>query len=94
MSTDTTEKDRHTNEVFIALAVLTVLEFVISFMDQILGQTLILPSLLGIALVKAALVAAFFMGVLYEKNRRNIILVVFIFPAIIAMIIAIIPIFG
>jgi caa(3)-type oxidase subunit IV len=94
MSTDTTEKDRHTNEVFIALAVLTVLEFVISFMDQILGQTLILPSLLGIALVKAALVAAFFMGVLYEKNRRNIVLVVFIFPAIIAIIIAIVPIFG
>ncbi|MFW9855994.1 MAG: cytochrome C oxidase subunit IV family protein [Candidatus Thorarchaeota archaeon] len=94
MNTDTREKNRPTNEVFIALAVLTLLEFLISYLDQILGQNLILPSLLGIAIVKAGLVAAFFMGILYEKNRRDIVLIVFIFPAVIALIIAVIPLFG
>ncbi len=64
-------------QVFIALAVLTIVEVAIGTIDTSPGKVAVL---LLLAIAKAALVAAIFMHVRYEKNPASIIIVAFIVP--------------
>ena len=66
-------------KVFIALAVLTVIEVGIGYLDTSPGKVVIL---MAFALAKAAMVAAIFMHVKYEKDPATIVIFAFIIPLI------------
>ncbi|MCE7737664.1 MAG: hypothetical protein GPJ54_22425 [Candidatus Heimdallarchaeota archaeon] len=72
-------------KVFIALAVLTVIEVGIGYLDTSVGKVVVL---LTFAVVKAALVAAIFMHVKYEKDPKIIVMFSFIVPLIGAIVLA------
>lgn len=71
--------------VFIALAVLTVIEVGIGYLDTSVGKVAVLMTF---ALVKAAMVAVIFMHVKYEKDPKTIVIFSFIVPLIGAIILA------
>ncbi len=72
-------------KVFIALAVLTVIEVGIGYLDTSVGKVVVLMTF---ALVKAAMVAAIFMHVKYEKDPKTIVIFSFIVPLIGAIVLA------
>ncbi|MFX0064276.1 MAG: cytochrome C oxidase subunit IV family protein [Candidatus Hermodarchaeota archaeon] len=84
--------------VLIYLAILTVIEVVIGgFTEEMIGTlyVLVIYALLALSLVKAILVAGFFMGIKYEIGiRRLIVLGVFGLPLLLAVPVALVPIFG
>lgn len=73
---------RHINPVFVfgILAVLTVIEIVVTLFN--LPKDFIVPVLLAMSFAKAALVAAYYMHLRYEKPLFTI---VFITPALFAV---------
>jgi len=93
MSTVTTNEEPHTDhelkpylEVFIALAILTLIEVAIGETMETSALKVIL--LMTFALVKAGLVAAVFMHVWYDKDPKRIVIISFIVPLIGALILA------
>ncbi|MHA2028010.1 MAG: cytochrome C oxidase subunit IV family protein [Candidatus Kariarchaeaceae archaeon] len=66
-------------KVFIALAVLTIIEVGIGYIETSVGKIAIL---LTLAVAKAGMVAAIFMHVKYEKDPKLIVLFAFIVPLI------------
>ncbi|OLS29255.1 MAG: hypothetical protein HeimC2_01020 [Candidatus Heimdallarchaeota archaeon LC_2] len=70
-------------QVFIVLAVLTVIEVAIGSLDTSASKAAIL---ILFAVVKASLVAAIFMHVKYDRNPKIIVIFTFIVPLIGALI--------
>ena len=70
-------------QVFIALAVLTIIEVALGSLDTSAGKAAIL---ILFAVVKASLVAAIFMHVKYDRNPQIIVIFAFIVPLIGALI--------
>jgi caa(3)-type oxidase subunit IV len=71
--------------VWVALLVLTVLELGASLMDSLLGAEITTILILVFTLAKAALVAGFFMHLLYERRRNFLVLTIFILPVLIVV---------
>ena len=71
--------------VFIALAVLTVIEVGIGYLDTTVSKVVIL---LTLALVKASMVGAIFMHIKYAKDPKTIVMFAFIVPLIGAIVLA------
>ncbi|MFX1254832.1 MAG: cytochrome C oxidase subunit IV family protein [Promethearchaeota archaeon] len=84
--------------VLIYLAILTLIEVIIGeFNEAMLGvlYILVIYTLFALAFIKAVLVAGFFMGIKYEIGlRRLIVLGVFGLPLLLALPVALVPIFG
>ncbi|MFX0115144.1 MAG: cytochrome C oxidase subunit IV family protein [Candidatus Hodarchaeota archaeon] len=78
-------------QVFGILAVLTVLEVLVGI--AAIDDVIQVPILALLALGKAYLVAAFFLGVKYESNPYLIAMIVFALPLFIALPLAIMPIY-
>ena len=72
-------------QVFIALAVLTIIEVALGSLETSAGKAALL---ILFAVVKASLVAAIFMHVKYDKNPKTIVVFAFIVPLIGAIILA------
>ncbi|MHA2171557.1 MAG: cytochrome C oxidase subunit IV family protein [Candidatus Kariarchaeaceae archaeon] len=66
-------------QVFIGLAVLTLIEVGIGTLES---TALVVFVLMALAVAKAALVAAVFMHVWYDKNPKQIVIAAFIVPLI------------
>ena len=66
---------------FIALLVITVIELIISEIDE-LGDQIATPLLLLLTVAKAVIVGAVFMEIAYDKDVKSIITYVFIIPMI------------
>ena len=66
---------------FIALLVITVIELIISEIDE-LGDQIATPLLLLLTVAKAIIVGAVFMEIAYDKDVKSIITYVFIIPMI------------
>lgn len=79
-------------QVFGILAVLTVLEVLVGIAE--IDDIIQVPALALLALGKAYLVAAFFLGVKYETHPYLVAAIVFALPLFIALPLAIIPIYG
>ncbi|MFX0117313.1 MAG: cytochrome C oxidase subunit IV family protein [Candidatus Hodarchaeota archaeon] len=77
-------------QVFGILAVLTVLEVVVGIAE--IDDIIQVPILAFLALGKAYLVAAFFLGVKYESYPYLVASIVFVLPLFIALPLGIIPI--
>ncbi|MHA2251597.1 MAG: cytochrome C oxidase subunit IV family protein [Candidatus Kariarchaeaceae archaeon] len=85
MSTVTTSQTHETHpprpylQVFIGLAVLTLIELGVGYLES---SAFVILLLLGLAIAKAALVAAVFMHVWYDKNPKLIVFGAFVVPII------------
>lgn len=85
--------------VFLSLAFLTVLELNVGFMAEIVGNDtditgLITFALLVLALLKAYLVAAYFMGIKYQERPWVVTGIMFGIPLFIALPVVMIPALG
>jgi hypothetical protein len=85
--------------VFLSLGLLTVLELNVGFISEIAGEganinTLITFALLILALLKAYLVAAYFMGIKYQDRPMVVYGVMFGIPMFIALPVVLIPALG
>ncbi len=85
--------------VFLSLAFLTVLELNIGFLSEIVGTDtnisgLITFALVVLALLKAYLVAAYFMGIKYQKRPWVVTGIMFGIPLFIALPVVMIPALG
>ncbi|MHA2202103.1 MAG: cytochrome C oxidase subunit IV family protein [Candidatus Hodarchaeales archaeon] len=95
----THEKKKPYNYVVLFLAFFTIIELVLSFYsesvsDQANLQFTIRVGLVVLALAKAYLVAAFFMGIRYKARPKVIYGVVFGVPLLIAVPVVLIPLLG
>ncbi|MFX0085742.1 MAG: cytochrome C oxidase subunit IV family protein [Candidatus Hodarchaeota archaeon] len=85
--------------VFLSLAFLTVLELNVGFLSEIVGKDtdisgLITFALIILALLKAYLVAAYFMGIKYQKRPWVVTGIMFGIPLFIALPVVMIPALG
>ncbi len=85
-----TESTYHANaqtyiKVWAILLILTLVEVLISEFQSTMGLELSMILILLSSLVKAALVALFFMHLLWEKRRNFLIVTVFILPILIVV---------
>ncbi|MHA1976624.1 MAG: cytochrome C oxidase subunit IV family protein [Candidatus Hodarchaeales archaeon] len=85
--------------VFLTLGLLTILELNLGFISEIAGEGadvegFINLALIVLALLKAYLVAAFFMGIKYQDNPKVVYGVMFGIPMFIALPVVIIPALG
>jgi hypothetical protein len=85
--------------VFLSLAVLTVLELNVGFLEDIAGSEadvsgLITFALIVLALLKAYLVAAYFMGIKYQDRPWVVTGILFGIPMFIALPVVLIPALG
>ncbi|MFX0013002.1 MAG: cytochrome C oxidase subunit IV family protein [Promethearchaeota archaeon] len=93
------EEKRPYNYIVLLLGFFTILEVTLSISSEnVLGQTdlqfLIRIGLIVLALAKAYLVAAFFMGIKYQTRSKLIYGVVFGVPLLIALPVVLIPLIG
>ena len=72
-------------KVWVALLILTLVEVLFSEFQSAIGSELSAFLILLSSLVKAALVALFFMHLFWEKNRKFLIVTVFILPLLIVI---------
>ncbi|MHA2252264.1 MAG: cytochrome C oxidase subunit IV family protein [Candidatus Kariarchaeaceae archaeon] len=85
--------------VFLSLTLLTILELNVGFLAEIVGNDtdvtgLITFSLLVLALLKAYLVAAYFMGIKYQDRPWVVTGIMFGIPMFIALPVVLIPALG
>ncbi len=85
--------------VFLMLGLLTVLELNVGFMAKIVGEGTDIEgfidlALIVLALLKAYLVAAFFMGIKYQDNPKTVYGIMFGIPMFIALPVVVIPALG
>jgi hypothetical protein len=85
--------------VFLMLALFTILELNMGFISEIAGEGadvegFINLALITLALLKAYLVAAFFMGIKYQDNPKVVWGVMFGIPMFIALPVVMIPALG
>ncbi len=85
--------------VFLMLGFLTVLELNVGFISDIAGEGsnvegFINLALITLAILKAYLVAAFFMGIKYQDNPKVVWGVMFGIPMFIALPVVVIPALG
>ena len=85
--------------VFLTLGLLTILELNMGFISEIAGEGanvegFINLALITLALLKAYLVAAFFMGIKYQENPKVVYGVMFGIPMFIALPVVMIPALG
>ncbi|MFX1507914.1 MAG: cytochrome C oxidase subunit IV family protein [Promethearchaeota archaeon] len=98
-SKETQMKKKPYNYVVLLLAFFTILELVLSFFSESVQeqadlQFMIRIGLIVLALSKAYLVAAFFMGIKYQAKPKVIYAVVFGVPLLIAVPVVLIPLIG
>ncbi len=87
------DETRPTNQVAIALIVITILEIavvMITFLPAILINVLLIIFLS----TKIYLVGAYYMGIKYEVKARYIVLFAFLFPLALASLISFLPLLG
>jgi cytochrome c oxidase subunit IV len=84
---------KHTNPivVFVVLAVLTAIEIVIALPSLGIPKATIVPILIAMALVKASLVALYYMHLRYEKP---IYAVIFVTPSLFALLLVVVLMVG
>ena len=87
-------KKRPYNLVILLLALLTLIEVTLGLWNQGDLKSYINVGLVVVAIAKAYLVAAFFMGIKYQTKSKEIYAVVFGVPLFIAIPVVLIPLVG
>ena len=72
-------------KVWVALLVLTLVEVLFSEFQSVIGSELSAFLILLSSFIKASLVALYFMHLLWEKNRKFLIVTVFFLPLLIVI---------
>ena len=81
--------------VLIILATLTIIEILLSFvLGDLIGKFALLVLLMIFGVAKVVAIVLYFMHVKYSEHRKKIILGVFVIPCLIALPVALFPIFG